>query len=426
MATTEARAEPQAQDPASRQRPAPEPGEPIPQPHEILVIGAGLVGLSTAWLLQQRGHRVVLLDGGAPDAGGREGQRHGSDPLRASGSEAALGVLMAAVFQRSSGRALRLRQRSQLLWRQWRQELASRGRPLPWRPGLLLLAASEADVAHQRALLDDPRRPPGSLRWLRRDQLEGLWPPPPAAALGGLLSPDDGQLDPHAALSALRTDALAAGLEIRHGWAEALDQHGTGWRVRLSDGERIAAPWVVISAGLGSTALIPPDRRQPPLTLEPVLGQALELELTAEDSHAAAADGPSRAINWPGAVVWRGTNLIHRQGLAPGGAGTASGDAHRSRLWLGATLEPGDQASAGALERLRDLEGAAPDWLRRAREIRRWQGLRARPAGEAAPVLQDLGDGLLLASGHYRNGVLLAPASAEWVAERIESRAGAI
>ncbi len=62
---------------------------------------------------------------------------------------------------------------------------------------------------------------------------------------------------------------------------------------------------------------------------------------------------------------------------------------------------------------------------RRARLCRHWQGLRARPQGQPAPLLQDLGNGLLLAAGHYRNGVLLAPASAEWVAERIEAGRGA-
>ena len=48
--------------------------------------------------------------------------------------------------------------------------------------------------------------------------------------------------------------------------------------------------------------------------------------------------------------------------------------------------------------------------------LRQWQGLRARPEGRPAPLLEALEPGLLLASGHYRNGVLLAPASAAWVA----------
>lgn len=373
----------------------------------ILVVGAGLVGLACAWLLRRHGHRVVLIDGrGAGDAPEQ------SDPRRSCGSEAALGVLMAGVFQRSSGRAWRLRQTSIQLWRQWRRELATRGRPLGWRPGLLLLAASGVEQNQQQALLRDPRRPAGALQWLGPAELERLWPPPPEAAVGGLLSPHDGQLDPVTALAALQADAEAIGLERRCAWVERLERRRQ-WQVILGSGERLAADWVVISAGLGSSALIPADRplAAQPAPLEPVLGQALELALAASDHCGTAPDGEVLSLNWPGAVVWRGINLIHRPLEASGEPG----------LWLGATLEPGCSASGQALERLRQLDGEAPAWLLRARELRRWQGLRARPAGQAAPLLQDLGNGLLLAAGHYRNGVLLAPASAAWVRERIEA-----
>jgi hypothetical protein len=77
---------------------------------------------------------------------GLDGQR---DP--SSGSEAALGVLMAQVFHRNSGRAWRLRQRSLELWGQWRQQLQGQGWELPWRPGLLLLASTPEELAQHIA-----------------------------------------------------------------------------------------------------------------------------------------------------------------------------------------------------------------------------------------------------------------------------------
>ena len=86
-------------------------------------------------------------------------------------------------------------------------------------------------------------------------------------------------------------------------------------------------------------------------------------------------------------------------------------------------MEPGaGPADAQALGQLRNLGGEAPAWLRNAEVIRRWQGLRARPEGRPAPLLEQLEPGLLLASGHYRNGVLLAPASAAWAAGQIEAQ----
>ena len=64
---------------------------------------------------------------------------------------------------------------------------------------------------------------------------------------------------------------------------------------------------------------------------------------------------------------------------------------------------------------MRSLNERAPDWLREADVIEQWSGLRARPVDRPAPLLEVLEPGLILATGHYRNGVLLTPATAEWV-----------
>jgi glycine/D-amino acid oxidase-like deaminating enzyme len=213
-------------------------------------------------------------------------------------------------------------------------------------------------------------------------------------------------------MEALALDAAAVGMERRSERVSALERCSSGWRLRMCVGPSLECEWLVLAAGLGSTALLPAGLQSPPPKLEPVLGQALELEIDPGDR---PADGGA----WPGAVVWRGANLILRP------PATVAEAAAPWRLWLGATLEPGQEPSAAALETLRCLGGEAPEWLRRARLRRHWQGLRARPLGQPAPLLQDLGNGLLLAAGHYRNGVLLAPASAEWVAERIEAGRGA-
>ncbi|MFM7312568.1 MAG: NAD(P)/FAD-dependent oxidoreductase [Cyanobium sp.] len=381
------------------------PSETAPPGGPVLVIGAGLVGLSCAWLLTRRGHRVLLVDAGPAT---RDPPRPEDPPER--GSEAALGVLMGRVFHRSSGRGWRLRQRSLDLWQAWRAELAERGRPVPWRPGLLLLAADAEEMQRHRVLLEDPERLAAGLQRWDPQRLQALAPPVPAAAVAGLYSPQDGQVDPLAVMEALESDALSAGMVRCRSRVEVLERHGEQWQVRLCSGERWRAPWLVLAAGLGSPSLLAGAAWPSPVPLEPVLGQALELELDP-------ADRPESA-GWPGAVVWRGINLILRPPLV---GEEADGP---WRVWMGATLEPGRQADSEALEALRGLAGEAPPWLLRARIRRRWQGLRARPAGEAAPLLRELAPGLLLAAGHYRNGVLLAPVSAEWVVSRIEGCSG--
>ena len=339
-----------------------------------------------AWLLQRQGHQVTLVD---PHPGGPQGE--------GAGSTAALGLVMAQVYRRSSGRGWRLRQQSLQLWQTWRSELQARGHSLPWRAGLLQLARTEQELEAQARLVAERQARGWPLRLLSREELQALQPAMPEAALGGLLSEQDGQLDPLPAMAALRADGLQRGLQERADKALRLERIPTGtlpWRLHLAGGDALDLQWLVVCAGLSSPALLEPLGHHRPQT--PVLGQALELQLSAD-----SAD----ATGWPGSISWNGVNLVPRPGR---------------RLWLGATLEPGAGPAAGeALEQLRHLDGQAPAWLRQAEVIRHWQGLRARPDGRPAPLLERLEPGLLLASGHYRNGVLLAPASATWAAEQI-------
>ena len=353
------------------------------------MIGAGVVGLSVAWLLQRQGHRVTLVD---PQPGGPQAE--------GAGSTAALGLVMAQVYRRNSGRGWRLRQQSLQLWQAWRSELEARGHQLAWRPGLLQLAQTEQELLAQTRLAAERQARGLPLRLLNRDELQALQPALPEAALGGLLSEQDGQLDPLPAMAALRSDALRLGLQERAEAALRLERCGGGtpcWRLHLAGGEALEQDWLVLSAGLASPTLLEPLGHHRPQT--PVLGQALELQLSTDTADAGG---------WPGSISWGGVNLVPRPGR---------------RLWLGATLEPGAGPADGqALEQLRSLGGQAPAWLLDATVIRHWQGLRARPDGRPAPLLEQLEPGLLLASGHYRNGVLLAPASAAWAAERIEAQ----
>ena len=87
---------------------------------------------------------------------------------------------------------------------------------------------------------------------------------------------------------------------------------------------------------------------------------------------------------------------------------------------------PGATTAGGAGARRRwrvqlgggeDLEA---DWLVLALGLTTTRLLA--PQGQPAPVLMEPEPGLLIATGHYRNGVLLAPASAAWLAERIRGR----
>jgi len=351
----------------------------------VLVIGAGIVGLASSWRLQRLGYAVTLVD---PAAAGPQ--------LAGSGSSAALGVFMGDVFHRASGRAWRLRQQSIDLWGRWSADLAAQGLPLSFQAGLLLLAATAEQEDRLKRLSHERQQAGLPLELWSKQQLQRLTPSLPAGALCGLFSPRDGQLDPLEAMRAFRSDGQRAGLELRHGAVVRLERLASGdWQVELKGGETLEASWVVLASGLSTPALLETLGHERPV--EAVLGQAVELRLPT---------GAPAFEHWPGAVVWQGVNLIPRP---------------HGRLWLGATLEPGQAADPQRLEQLLEFDGQAPTWLREAELVSRWQGLRARPVGRPAPLLEVLEQGLVLACGHYRNGILLAPASAQWVTDRIEA-----
>ena len=297
---------------------------------------------------------------------------------------------MGHVFRRSSGRGWRLRRRSMELWPQWVKSLSAGGTALTLQTGLLQIAA-DADAAARMAALVEQRTDLG-LELLTGEQLRDLWP---TATHGALHSRRDGRVDPLELQTALRSALAQTSVQTIASRAVRLERNGNRWWVHHADGSRSNHDSVVICSGMNADVLLEPLGHSRPM--RPVLGQALTL---------AVDQGPSSWKGWPAVLVDQGFNLI------PDGPG---------RLLLGATVEPGSEAAADPLSLMRHLNNTAPDWLRSASVIEHWSGLRARPEERPAPLLELLEPGLILASGHYRNGVLLTPATAEWVGTALDA-----
>ena len=69
-----------------------------------------------------------------------------------------------------------------------------------------------------------------------------------------------------------------------------------------------------------------------------------------------------------------------------------------------------------------NMKNTAPSWITTATINHEWSGIRARPTNEPAPLLKQLEPGLLINTGHYRNGILLAPSCAEWIGNKIDNQ----
>ena len=278
------------------------------------------------------------------------------------------------------------------LWPTWVSALQRQEPNLTLETPLLQLADGDETLGRMRQLAE--ARSARGVSLLERHELQSIWP---GITHGGLLSERDGRINPLLLLKALRkalanlpVTGVTAAVETisRTGQGQ-----GSGWQLVCHDGRCLHQDAVVICAALNSPALLQPLGH--PRPMQPVLGQALKLKITS---------GPTDWMSWPAVLVHRGYNLI------PDGHG---------HLLLGATVEPGERSMPEPLQLMRDLEHSAPEWLRNARVLDHWSGLRARPVERPAPLLERLEPGLLLATGHYRNGVLLTPATAEWVEQNL-------
>ena len=308
---------------------------------------------------------------------------------------------MGNTFRRSSGRAWRLRQRSMALWPTWVKDLRylARSTDLDIRRPLIQLASSDEEAARMRSLAH--KRSELGLVWLPTElasapisSLGRAWPD---ARHGALLSRSDGCINPLTLRAALQSALIIKDVRMIASKVCRLERlersAATQWKLTLESGAKLSCGIVVLCAARASSNLLEPLGHNIPQ--EPVLGQALTLE---------TEDDGSNWSNWPAVMVSRGVNLIP---IGP------------RRLWLGATNEPGQVLQPRQVDLLRQLEGTAPAWLESCNIVNHWHGERARPKDRAAPLLMIVEPGLILAAGHYRNGVLLTPATAEWVAEQI-------
>ncbi len=348
---------------------------------DVVVAGGGLIGLSVALRSAQRGLSVTVVDD-APGTGA---------------SRAAAGML-APVTEAAYGEEplLRLCLASLERYPAFLVDVARAGGvQVPLRTaGTLVVGFDDDDMraldvlhAFQRELGLDVERLTG--RESRRRE-PSLTP----RVRGGLHVAGDHSVDPRALHTGLLAAAEATGVRLvrsRVAGVRVSDGRATG--VLLADGGELTADIVVLALGAESAAL----PGVPPMPVRPVKGQILRLR-----GAAGLLDGTVRALV-------RGRQVY----LVPyGGEG----------LVVGATVEEvgfdPTVTAGGVHDLLHDAIEVVPGVteLELVETLARW-----RPgSADNAPVLgpSDL-PGLVLASGHHRNGVLLTPLTGEAVAEHL-------
>ncbi|MFD7335142.1 glycine oxidase ThiO [Streptomyces violascens] len=351
---------------------------------DVLVVGGGIIGLATAWRAAQRGLGVVLAD---PEPGG-------------GAAQVAAGML-AAVTELHYGEQtlLALNVESARRYPAFAAELTEvTGLDTGYRAcGTLAVALDSDDRAHLRDLHALQVRCGLESEWLSGRDCRRLEPMLAPGVRGGLRVDGDHQIDPRRLAKALVSACAQAGVRFAHGWAERLSvvrERASG--IVLADGTELAADQVVLAAGSLSGRLAGvPEELLPPV--RPVKGQVLRLTVPP-----AYAPFLSRTVR----AVVRGSEVY----LVPRENGELVVGATSEELGWDTTVTAG-----GVYQLLRDAHELVPGITELPLTETR-AGLR--PASpDNAPLLGPTAlPGLLLATGHYRNGVLLTAVTGDVMA----------
>ncbi len=342
---------------------------------KVAIVGGGIIGLSIALELRSHGVEVLVFDNSAH---------------RAATSLAAGGMLAPQKEAHAPGPFLDLCLRSRTIWPPFAEKVAElSGHPSTYLESGILTSAFTDDEVHS---LD------ATTAWqhacsLRVSMLTG----PEARALEPSLSdhvqaaawfPDDHQIDPVAFVPALVEACRRAEVGLPHATVTQIVEHaGRATGVRHAGGIE-AADAVVLAAGAWSSRV---DGARVPVDLvEPVRGQMIEIR---------SAQLPARILAGP------------RCYLIPRGDGRATVGTTEERVGFDASTTVGGlEQIVAAMQELCPALGKTPI-------SRSWAGLRPLSSCQLPIIGKGPLENLVLATGHFRNGVLLAPLTARLVSQ---------
>ncbi len=335
----------------------------------ILIIGGGIISLSIAIELKRQGAKVTVV----------------SKDFMQAASHAAAGMLAPMAEKLTSAAMFDLCSRSRWLYPEWTQKLEGL---TGVDTGYLSCGILAPVYAQPKSFAETDN----SVVWLDKQAIHLYQPGLSDRVMGGWWYPEDGQVDNRCLMRSLLQAAQTLGVEIKEGVAVKAIQQKQG-RVNgvLTDTGQLEAEEYVLAAGSWSSQLLP-------LPVRPVKGQMLSLRMPQK---------PHQPFPLQRVLYGEDIYLVPRQD---------------GRLVIGATVEEVEwtpfntpKGVQSLLDRATELYPAIADW--QIEEF--WWGFRPGTPDQLPILGRSACDNLYLATGHYRNGILLAPVTASLLSDLI-------
>jgi len=349
------------------------------QKTHIVIIGSGIIGKFNALELSELGFRITIID-----------------PAQIkNSSNAALGLLMGNMYQKRRGRSWELRKKSIELWPKWIEFLQQYNCELNIEKPLIQLTTNEEKFQKLEKFIYENNDK--NLRILESDSIivKNINKTFQTKNLRGMISLKDGRIN---AISLLKT----LDKSLKHKKINFLEEEiikikklNNQWISTTRENEEIKSDIVILCNSLKAVNLI--DNLSHNIKLKPVLGQAIEVDINDEEVD---------LLSLPKQFNIDGKNIIPKS---------------KNKLIIGSTDEYSIKPEENIFENLTNFLDKKPNWLRKGAIYKKWYGIRSRPDGEPSPILKNLKDGLILCTGFYKNGILLAPSCSQWVANEIKN-----
>jgi len=352
----------------------------MPDPtYDVIVIGRGIIGSSIAWRLAQAGMSVVSIDA----------------VIKGQATKAAAGMLAALAESNSLPNLAKLGIPSLAMYPDYLAELEdASGVNVPLLgPGILRIATTEEDEEQLKETYARQTQSPFTADFLSAEEARELEPGITRDVRSAVLSPAEKHVTPSTVVEGLTTALKRAGVVEIIDQVVRLRRNGESWRAEMT-GHAVEGKIVVVAAGVWTRDLLLPLRFDPPIT--PLKGELLVMKYrrTQPPTHTIFAHSTYAVPRSQNEVILGAT-----EDASAGFNADTTIDAINDLRERGAKLLP-TISEANVHKGLVGLRPASPDRL---------------PLIGAIPGLENA----YIAGGHGRNGILLAPITAQLVRDLI-------